>query len=106
MYSRVVFLISPSANRDGHMNRAYARIMGLEEAQKAETFRAGVLERLVEMGEVVGSRKLVAKPEWLLTPFMVEDDHDHHFLLEALKTWIKFQSPGLCVVYVSLEDEV
>ena len=50
--------------------------MGLEEAQKAETFRAGELERFGEMGEVVGSRKLVAMAEWLPIPFVVENDHD------------------------------
>lgn len=45
------------------MSNSYARIMGLEEAQSAETFRAGVFERLGEMGEVVGSRKVVVKPD-------------------------------------------
>ena len=56
MYSRATFLVRPSNDGDGHTNQFYTRIMGLEEAQKAETFRAGELERLGEMGEVVGSR--------------------------------------------------
>lgn len=88
------------------MSNFYARVMGLEEAQKAETFRAGVLERLEEMGEVIGSRKLVAKPEWLAMPFVVENDHDHHCLLETLKTWGQWKTPRSCVVYISLEHEI
>ena len=106
MYSRVTFLVGPSKNRDGHTNLFYARIMGLEEAQKAETFRAGVLERLGEMGEVVGLRKLVARAEGVSIPFVVENDHDHHYLLETVKTWGEWKAPCLCVVYVSLEHEV
>ena len=106
MYSRITFLIGPSHDRNGDMSNSYARIMGLEEAQKAETFRAGVFERLGEMGEVVGSRKVVAKPDWMSIPFVVDNDHDHHYLLEALKTWGKWKAPGLSVVYVSLEHEV
>lgn len=105
-YPRITFLIGPSYNRDGHTRSSYARIMGLEEAQKPETFRAGVFERLGEMGEVVGSRKVVAKPDWMSMPFVVETDHDHHYLLEILKSWGEWKVPGLCVVYVSLEDEV
>ncbi len=80
--------------------------MGLGEAQEAATFRAGVLERLGEMGEVVGSRKLVARAEWLSIPFVVENDHDHHYLLETVKAWGGWRAPCLCVVYVSLEHEV
>ena len=106
MYSRITFLVGPSPNRNGHMSNSYARIMGLEEAQKAETFRAGVFERLGEMGEVVGSRKVVAKPDWTAIPFIVENDHDHHYLLETLKTCGELNAPGLSVVYVSLEHEV
>ena len=106
MYSRITFLIGPSHDRNGHMSNSYARIMGLGEAQKAETFRAGVFERLREMGEVVGSRKVVAKPDWMSIPFVVDNDHDHHYLLEALKTWGNWKTPGLSVVYVSLEHEV
>ena len=106
MYSRITFLIGPSHDRNGHMSNSYARIMGLEEAQKAETFRAGVFERLKEMSEVVGSRKVVAKPDWMSIPFVVDNDHDHHYLLEALKTWGNWKAPGLSVVYVSLEHEV
>ena len=105
MYSRITFLIGPSHDHNGHMSNSYARIMGLKEAQKAETFRAGVFERLGEMGEVVGSRKVVAKPDWMPMPFVVENDHDHHYLLEALKTWGNWKVP-LCIVYVSLEHEV
>ena len=105
MYSRITFLIGPSHDRDGHMSNSYARIMGLEEAQKAETFRAGVFERLEEMGEVVGSRKVVAKPDWMPMPFVVENDHDHYYLLDTLKTWGEWEVP-LCIVYVSLEHEV
>ena len=106
MYSRITFIIGPSQDRNGHMSNAYARIMGLEEAQKAETFRTGVFERFEEMGEVVGSRKVVAKPDWMSIPFVVDNDHDHHYLLEALKTWGNWKAPGLSVVYVSLEHEV
>ena len=106
MYSIITFLIGPSHDRNGHMSNSYARIMGLEEAQKAETFQTGVFERLGEMGEVVGSRKLVAKPDWMSIPFVVDNDHDHHYLLEALKTWGNWKAPGLSVVYVSLEHEV
>ncbi len=106
MYSRVTFLVGPSNNRDGHTNEFYARIMGLEEAQEAETFRAGVLERLGEMGEVVGPRKLVARAEWLSIPFVVENDHDHHHLPETVKAWGGWRALFLCVVYVSLEYEV
>ena len=106
MYSRITFLIGPSPDRNGHMSNSYARIMGLEEAQKAETFRAGVFERLGEMGEVIGSRKVVAKPDWMSIPFVVDNDHDHHYLLEVLRTWGNWKAPGLSVVYVSLEHEV
>ena len=69
------------------MSNSYARIMGLEEAQKAETFRVDVFERLGEMGEIVGSRKLVAKPNWMPMPFVIHDDHDHHYSFEILRTW-------------------
>ena len=106
MYSRITFLIGPSHDRNGHMSNSYARIMGLEEAQSAETFRAGVFERLGEMGEVVGSRKVVVKPDWMSIPFVVDNDHDHHYLLEALRTWGNWKAPGLSVVYVRLEHEV
>lgn len=106
MYSRIKFLISPSVNRNRNTSGPYARIMGLEEAQKVEIFRAGVFERLREMGEIVGSRKLVAKPDFLYMPFVVETDHDHYSLLETLKAWGERQVKGPCVVYVSLEDEV
>ena len=106
IYPRITFLIGPSYNRDGHTRKSYARIMGLEEAQNAETFRAGVFERLGEIGEAVGSRKVVAKPDWMSMPFVVDTDHDHHYLLETLRSWGEWKVPGLCVVYVSLEDEV
>lgn len=105
MYSKITFLIGPSQNRNGNNSNSYARIMGLEEAQLAETFRAGVFERLAEMGEVVRSRRLVAKPDWMALSFVVESDHDHHFLLETLKAWGEWKAP-LCVVYVSLEHEI
>lgn len=106
MYPRITFLIGPSYNRNGHARYSYARIMGLEEAQNAETFRAGVFERLGEMGENVGSRRLVAKPDWTSLPFVVETDHDHHYLLETLKTWGEWKVPSLCVFHVSLEHEI
>ena len=80
--------------------------MGLEEAQNFETFRAGVLERLREMGEVVGTRKLVAKAEWLAVPFVVENEHDHYYLIQQLRAWGELKAPSPCVVYVSLEHEV
>lgn len=105
MYSKITFLIGPSQNRNGHNSNSYARIMGLEEAQQAATFRAGVFERLVEMGEAVRSRRLVAKPDWISLPFVVESDHDHHYLLETLKAWGEWKVP-LCVVYISLEHEI
>lgn len=106
MYPRITFLIGPSYNRNGHAGNSYARIMGLEEAQNAETFRAGVFERLGEMGESIGSRRLVAKPDWTSMPLVVESDHDHHYLLETLKAWGEWKVPSLCVVYVSLEHEL
>ena len=61
MFARTKFLAGPSRTRNGHTTNFYARVMRLEEAQKAETFRAGVLERLGEMGEVVGSKKIGRK---------------------------------------------
>ena len=85
MYQRTTFLVSPSNDRDGYMNQFYARIMGLQEAQGFETFDAGVLERLREMGEIVGTRKLVAKAEGLAVPFVVDNDNDHHFLIQQLR---------------------
>ncbi len=80
--------------------------MGFGEAHDANTFRAGVFERLGEMGEVIGSRKLVARPDWMAIAFVVESEHDHHFLLGILKAWGESKVPGLCIVYVSLEHEV
>lgn len=65
--------------------------MGLEEAQKAETFRAGVLERLRGMGEVVGTRVVVAKAEWLAVPFVVENDHDHCYLIQTAENLGKME---------------
>lgn len=107
MYARTTFLVAPSKNRDGHSNTFYSRIMGLEEAQSADTFRAGVFERLGEMGEVAGSRRLVAKAEWLGVPFVVDNEHDHHYLMQTLNNLGKSKAQTcLCVVYVSLENEV
>lgn len=80
--------------------------MGLQEARNAESFCAGVLERLREMGEVIGSKILVAKPEELHIPFVVEDYHDYYYLLGTLKILGEWKSPNLCVVFVSLENEV
>ncbi len=104
--ARITFLIGPSVTRDGYGINSYARIMGFGEAHDANTFRAGVYERLGEMGEVIGSRKLVARPDWMAMAFVVESEHDHHFLFEILKAWGESQKPGLCIVHVSLEHEV
>ena len=58
--------------------------MGLPEAQVFVNFRNGALERLEEIGERIGSRKLVAKFEMLPTPFLVQNSHDHYFMLALL----------------------
>ena len=104
--ARITFVIGPSVTRGGYGIKSYARIMGFGEAHDANTFRAGVFERLGEMGEVVGSRKLVARPDWMAMAFVVESEHDHHFLLGILKAWGESKVLGLCIVYVSLEHEV
>lgn len=107
MYAQTTFLVGPSRLRNGHTNPVYGRIMGLEEAQSADTFCAGVLERIREMGEVVGSKKLIARAEWLAIPFVVENEHDHHFLMQTLKNLGESKAQTcLCIVHVSLEDEV
>lgn len=101
MFSRVIFLVRPSKD----YSRSAGRIMGLAEAQGFVKFRAGTLEKLEAIGERIGSRGLVAKLEWLPVPFLVQNSHDHYFLLKAVKTWAEWKKPNLCVVYVSLEDE-
>lgn len=79
--------------------------MGLAEAQDLVNFRAGTLERLEAIGERIGSRRLVADLEWLPVPFLVQNSHDHHYLLETVKTWAEWKKRSLCVVYINLEDE-
>lgn len=101
MFSRIIFLVRPP----GDYNRSAGRIMGLAEAQDFANFRAGTLERLEAIGERIGSRRLVAKLEWLPVPVLMQNSHDHHFLLEAIKIWSEWKKPSLCVVYISLEDE-
>ena len=101
MFSRIIFLVRPPGDYD----RSAGRIMGLAEAQDFANFRAGTLERLEAIGERIGSRRLVAKLEWLPAPVLMQNSHDHHFLLEAIKTWPEWKRPSLCVVYISLEDE-
>lgn len=101
MFSRIIFLILPS----GDHSRSAGRIMGLAEAQNFVNFQAGTLERLKDIGERIGTRRLVTKLKLLPVPVLVRNSHDHHFLLEAVKTWAEWQSPGLCVVCIRLEDE-
>lgn len=55
LYDRIFFIVTPSGNRKGP-----GFIMGLAEAHNAETFRAGVCERLESRGEQVGFREIVA----------------------------------------------
>ena len=52
---RIFFIVTPSSNL-----QAPGIIMGLAEAQYAETFRTGVHERLESRGEQVRRRKIVA----------------------------------------------
>lgn len=79
--------------------------MGLPEAQVYVNFRDGALERLEGIGERIGSRKLVAKFEMLPTPFLVQNSHDHYFMLAFVKSWAEWKSPSLCVVCISLETK-
>ena len=58
------------------------------------------------MGELVGLRELVARAEWLPISFVVENDHDHHYPLEAGKTWGEWKLLSLCIVSISLEPKV
>lgn len=102
MFSRIIFLVQPSGDYSG----SAGHIMGHAEAQTSENFRAGMLERLEAIGERIGSRRSVAELEWLPVSVLVQNSHDHHFILEAVKTWAEWKKPSLCVVYISLEDEV
>ena len=52
---RIFFIVTPSSNL-----QAPGIIMGLAEAQYAETFRTGVHERLESRGEQIRRRKIVA----------------------------------------------
>ena len=99
MFSRILFLVQPSEEH----SQSAGRIMGLPEAQVFENFRDGALERLEEIGERIGSRKLVAKFELLPTSFLVQNSHDHYFMLAFIKSWAEWKSPSLCVVCISLE---
>ena len=55
LYDRVIFIVIPSGNRKGP-----GFIMGLPEAQNAETFRTGVRSRLESHGEQIGFRDIIA----------------------------------------------
>ena len=101
MFSRIFFLVQPSEEN----SQSVGRIMGLPEAQAYVNFRDGALERLEEIGERIGSRKLVAKFELLPTPFLVQNSHDHYFMLAFVKSWAEWKSPSLCVVCISLENK-
>ena len=101
MFSQILFLVQPS---EEHCQSA-GRTMGLPEAQVFTNFRNGALERLEEIGERIGSRKLVAKFEMLPTPFLVQNSHDHYFMLAFIKSWAEWKSPSLCVVCISLENK-
>ena len=58
------------------------------------------------MVEVVGTRKLVARARWLAVSFVVENDHDHYYLIQQLGAWGKWKAPSPRGLYVSLEHEV
>ena len=101
MFSRIFFLVQPSEEH----SQSAGRIMGLPEGQGFVSFRNGALERLEEIGERIGSRKLVATFEMLPTSFLVQNSHDHYFMLAFVKSWAEWKSPSLCVVCISLENK-
>ena len=101
MFSRILSFVQPSEEH----SQSAGRIMGLPEAQVYVNFRDGALERLEGIGERIGSRKLVAKFEMLPTPFLVQNSHDHYFMLAFVKSWAEWKSPSLCVVCISLENK-
>lgn len=39
-----------------------------------------------EWAKLLLQQKWVAKAEWLAVPFLLEDDYDHYYLIEQLKT--------------------
>ena len=39
-----------------------------------------------EWAKLLVQQKLVAMAEWLAVPFVLEDDHDHDYLTQQLKT--------------------
>lgn len=81
--------------------------MGMKEGRDAATFRAAVFGRLELLGEPIGTKKIVAKLDWVRSPIFVDTDDYYHLLLSVIKTWPGWRladQESQCIVYVTLES--
>ncbi|KAM0804914.1 hypothetical protein BDR22DRAFT_959496 [Usnea florida] len=100
---RISFIVTPS----GSGKRGPSFIMGLAEAQDAETFRTGVRGRLQSLGEQVGMRRVIAGIPWIPVSLFVDTDEDHYHMLRIIRYWPGWQKAigyWSCHVFVSLEE--